>query len=617
VPDIDQLQAQANRLLGGPDMGEATVLTLTETSTGEFSPFVPQQLEKALEVAARLMRTADTAAGEEGLEAALDEAERLAPEHPAGLVEHALQLFIVHHPQGSLLSIPPIQPLPEDQRRPEAVVAGTEEAAEAALDYLRGDLVANDHHRHWHLVYPSQGVPDANGQPRLQDRQGELFFYMHQQMLARYDAERLSHGLERVKAFSDYRQPIIEGYGDRPGGQQLVDVNRRLDRFPLTITVADLEAQRDALFEAVDSGEFKRPDAELRQALHALGAEEEPLRGSRLGFWHHGAGHMITAWVMHPNEGGQPGAIGNTATAIRDPFFWRWHRHVDDLGYRLQEQFDEHRLDDAPPVTIRGQSEPGGPDLILCFENQLPEGDPPDLAVLQAWAEEIFGGARFEQPPDAAHSTSELRTHMTFSPLDPTDPGTSLEHHLDHEPFAVLVRLKNTGQERRRVTVRLFIAPEELAEDRRSWIEMDKFDSWLEPATKTVLVRPMRFASVVRKPVSRPPQFMQSTTLTRREQYCRCGWPYHLLLPRGTPEGMPFQLAAVVTDFAHDHISGNADCGSLSFCGSLSKEFPDRREMGYPFNRPFRTRTITQTLVEQHNMAARSFTIKHDEDGEG
>src|SRR6185503_20140815 len=49
---------------------------------------------------------------------------------------------------------------------------------------------------------------------RLNDRHGELFLYMHRQMLARYDAELHSHGLDRVKPFTQdlWPQPIPEGY---------------------------------------------------------------------------------------------------------------------------------------------------------------------------------------------------------------------------------------------------------------------------------------------------------------------------------------------------------------------------------------------------------------------
>ena len=49
---------------------------------------------------------------------------------------------------------------------------------------------------------------------RLNDRQGELFFYMHEQMLARYDAELLSHGLARVEPFgpAQWADPIAAGH---------------------------------------------------------------------------------------------------------------------------------------------------------------------------------------------------------------------------------------------------------------------------------------------------------------------------------------------------------------------------------------------------------------------
>ena len=50
---------------------------------------------------------------------------------------------------------------------------------------------------------------------------------MHQQMLARYDAERRALGFGPVVPFADYREPIGEGYEDRPSGQALRDVDRQ------------------------------------------------------------------------------------------------------------------------------------------------------------------------------------------------------------------------------------------------------------------------------------------------------------------------------------------------------------------------------------------------------
>ena len=53
---------------------------------------------------------------------------------------------------------------------------------EQTLAYFREDVGVNSHHFHWHLVYPFMGP-----EPRFydKDRRGELFYYMHEQMLAR------------------------------------------------------------------------------------------------------------------------------------------------------------------------------------------------------------------------------------------------------------------------------------------------------------------------------------------------------------------------------------------------------------------------------------------------
>lgn len=377
----------------------------------------------------------------------------------------------------------------------------------------------------------------------------------------------------------------------------------------LDLAVAELEAQRDAIFDAVRGGEFARGD--IIESLDALGQAEAPQLGTRFGGWHHGAGHMSRAWVTHADGNGEVGLIGDTRTAIRDPFFWRWHRHVDDLAFSLQGQFAPHNYADAPPVMLRSDDDESGGDLILCFEDQLPDPARVNDDAAQAWARETFAGERFGAPAASDASTDTLETLMAETPFNPEDPNTMPVTHLSHRPFCATVRVRNAAEERRRVTVGLFLTPEAAAGDRRAWIELDKFDSWLEPGERAALFRPMRLSSVVRKPVTSEPRFVEPPAASRREQYCRCGWPYHLLLPRGTEQGMRFRLAAIVTDFALDSLSGESDCGSLSFCGAVDERFPDRREMGHPFNRPFGSRSIDQMLRAEDAMAVRDVRVRH------
>lgn len=66
----------------------------------------------------------------------------------------------------------------------------------ALLSYWRNDYDYNDHHVHWHMVFPGTGVVDHDGvNVKVIDRQGELFLYMHSQMVARYETEGLCWGL--------------------------------------------------------------------------------------------------------------------------------------------------------------------------------------------------------------------------------------------------------------------------------------------------------------------------------------------------------------------------------------------------------------------------------------
>lgn len=132
---------------------------------------------------------------------------------------------------------------------------------EHRLWYFREDVGINLHHWHWHLVYPFEGDRSIVAK----DRRGELFYYMHQQLVARYNFERFSNNLARVKRFNNFREPIAEPYFPkmdslvasrawpaRPANSYLSDINRELDQ--VRNDVSDLERWRDRFYEAIHQG---------------------------------------------------------------------------------------------------------------------------------------------------------------------------------------------------------------------------------------------------------------------------------------------------------------------------------------------------------------------------
>ena len=46
--------------------------------------------------------------------------------------------------------------------------------------------------------------------------------------------------------------------------------------------------------------------------------------------------------------------------------------------------------------------------------------------------------------------------------------------HLTHDPFAVVVRVRNLENRPSAITLRIFLVPEQLADDRTAWMELDK-----------------------------------------------------------------------------------------------------------------------------------------------
>jgi hypothetical protein len=639
---LEQPPAAAGRQMRGAaaPVGRGAEGRGTEVPRSTFSLFIPSQLKQAIDLAARFMEIANADGGDAGLEQVLDAADAAAREHDLELVKYALMVFVTHHPRGQLLPIPPLE-----RRSPEAVLPsrGATRAAlgpEAALDWFREDTWVNDHHSKWHIVYPGEGIPSAQNPQRrvLRSRQGELFYYMHQQMLARYDCERLSLGLAPTVPLADYTAPIPEGYIANLTGFS----NRRPNDVMRDITfedgstyrVQDHAARRDRLVGAAAAGVLVRNGANVPIAdLSQLGATSESTMGSIDGqewldptsFYgsHHNFGHVLLSNLADPSgpNANQPGVMTSTATAMRDPIFYRWHRHVDDIFFTYQQRHAQpYDFADAPSGVVIRKSLAGwpagdSPDILLCLWRDVPNGGAPGFDG-RVFAQSTFGGGAWDQPRSAFPMlAAQLETHVRSQSIAMPNGQVIAKPYLDHEDFVYVFRAENQSAQDRPVTVRVFLAPLAQADNRRLWIEMDKFGVTLPASQPVTIFRSSRQSSVVRKPAWRPSEPRPASTGTTPDarNYCDCGWPYHLLLPRGSAAGVPFRLMVMMTDWLVDRVGADSTCGSLSFCGARDTDYPDARAMGYPFDRPVAGGlTIGQLLAHptlQH-VAATTVTIR-------
>jgi|SRR5215213_1979218 len=606
-----------------------------------FSVFIPNHAEHALELASRFMEIANKTPGDAGLIAVLDEAERVAAQEDDDMVKYALMVFITHHPEGRRLPIPPLAERAPGIIRPSNKLAlqGLEGLGalgpEANLDYFREDTAVNEHHQRWHVVYPGAGHPNPanpSGPNITKNRQGELFWYMHQQMLARYDTERKAFNLARTNELKNYNDSISEsyianlpGFSDRKANAVMHDVS-----FPgLNYKVSDHDERRKRLLAAAESGKLQNGGGTVPVTIESLSSTAESNIGSvdgsnwrnPLSFYgsHHNFGHVLIADLRDAAGPAGPGVMTSPATAVRDPVFFRWHRHIDETMYLWQQTLQPADLTTGmPPIKIRKSLNGGAgvqqsPDILVCMQKDIPGGGNPSFNG-QAFADSTFGGdANWTKALDSfGVGSGVLQTMVRKQTIPLPGGGTGSKPYLDHEEFCYFLRFENQSDQAQKITVRIFLVATEFADERRLWIEMDKFSHSLDPKQKAVVFRPGKLSAVVRKPARRPPDAPPQPHPGEDPNYCDCGWPYHLLLPRGTDAGMDFRLMVMLTDHQADLVGAEKKCGSMSFCGVKDADYPDKRRMGFPFDQPFAGK-VSETLArpELIHIATHNLKIRH------
>lgn len=96
--------------------------------------------------------------------------------------------------------------------------------------------------------------------------------------------------------------------------------------------------------------------------------------------------------------------------------------------------------------------------------------------------------------------------------------------------------------------------------------------------------------------------------------FCGCGWPEHMLIPKGRPEGLRCELFVMVSNYDDDRVDQDlvGTCSDASsYCGVRDRLYPDKKPMGYPFDRLPRSGTDRLVNFVTPNMSVVDVTIQH------
>jgi hypothetical protein len=271
-------------------------------------------------------------------------------------------------------------------------------------------------------------------------------------------------------------------------------------------------------------------------------------------------------------------------------------------------------------------------DIILCREKDLPASIKGHKFGSRAYNSLVTGAfgpkdddwerscstGAYELPGgETIRTTDTIRTEMLERDIVLRDSQgkttTETIEYLSHEDFYYFLRVENKANEETKVAVRVFLAPETEIEDRRAWIELDRFSYRLRASEKAVIFRPGDQSSVVRKPALKPDELTADDGFSQVRQaqaWCDCGWPYTILLPRGTKGGMKFRLLVMCSSGADLTMPDHAECcTSISYCGLQDLQYPDKAAMGYPLDRKFK-KSIKETVEANDNWAWRTIKLR-------
>nr|CAR85691.1 hemocyanin subunit type 1 precursor [Sinella curviseta] len=480
---------------------------------------------------------------------------------------------------------------------------GTVRNPEQRVAYFGEDVGMNSHHAVFHMDWPFWWNEEKYGLTK--DRKGELFWYMHHQLITRFDAERLSNDLNEVEALH-WDKPIVEGFYPQTTYRKGGEFPARPDNFMFhdlkDHRVADLEAYEERIREAISAGvifDAHDPNTFISlnntEGIDKLGAIIEAsscsINPSFYGSLHN-LGHIILGRVVDPlgKFGMPPGVMEHFETATRDPAFFRLHKHIDNI-------FKEHK-DSLVPYTHEELDVEGVDiknvevdDLVTYFEDF-------DIDMLNAL-------------DDAAGLTDvDIKARV---------------QRLNHKPFGIKI-IANSAAEKT-VTVRLFLAPKydwygrEVPLDIQRWkfIELDKFAVKLTAGENAIVRKSSESSVTIPDPVSThdlrklvDDAIAGTATLEVDKDVRHCGVPDRLLLPKGKTNGMKYTMFVMLSDFEEDKVNDLPHDyeygGFVSYCGTINHKYPDKKPMGWPLDR----KICKDSFHDVTNMYFRDVEIKFE-----
>ncbi|XP_045601340.1 hemocyanin A chain-like [Procambarus clarkii] len=471
---------------------------------------------------------------------------------------------------------------------------GSKKNREQRVAYFGEDVGLNSHHVHWHMDFPFwwDGAKI--------DRKGELFFWAHHQLTARYDAERLSNFLPTVDELY-WDHPIRDGFAPHTtykyGGEfPARPDNKEFEDVVGVARIRDLKELESRIRDAISHGyiinaDGTKTDINNEHGIDILGDIIESSTYTTNAAYYgalHNQAHRILGAQSDPKRkfNMPPGVMEHFETATRDPAFFRLHKYMDNI-------FKEHK-DSLPPYTAE--------DLL--YSNVKITGV--EVSELSTFFEDFEFD--LSNALDSTENVNEVsvKTHIS---------------RLNHKPFSLNIHAQAEHDDK--VTVRVYISPKQdenhitldIDESRWGAILLDTFWTEVHAGDNEIKRKSSESSVAIPDRVSFPQLIHDAdeavangAELPHKESRS-CGHPQRLLLPKGREQGMDFWLDVIITsgdDGVQDDLTVNDHGSTHSYCGIHGQKYPDKRPMGFPFDRPIPDLRVFK-VQNQHGQVVKIF----------
>ncbi|XP_075151369.1 larval serum protein 2-like [Haematobia irritans] len=459
---------------------------------------------------------------------------------------------------------------------------------ENVMAYYTEDIGFNAFYYYHNIDYPYWGKGPV-GRELVKDKRGELYLYLHQQLLARYYLERLSNDLGEIPHFNMYEH-YDYGYSSNLRYYQGVSFPSRPNGYSF-YHPENYEVVRDIHFYTTRIAEYiDTTKDDYRVAVEKLG---NMLQGNMDSVDLKKFGSLDTLYRDLVNDGrpygkyGEhlPGPLMHYETSLRDPIFYSIYKDIIEYYWRLASHFPEYKHEDLvfPGVSI---DKVHVTDSLYTFFEYF-DADISNAVNVGAVSGDVVGDDLYKFGRSSVYHGESFVIKAR-------------QLRLNHQPFEITLDV--TSNKDQKAIVKIFIGPKyddnghklHLEENYMNFFELDHYVVDLVAGVNHLKRSCEEFGMWVDDRTTYFELYQKVMHATYSDykfpldqKQAHCGVPRRMMLPKGKKGGMPFQFFFMVFPYHAPAVEQYSTYDPVISCGVGSgSRYLDSLPFGFPFNRP-------------------------------